>query len=86
MKKVILSVVFVFASFAMVNANSNIETIENSNSIDIAEGTPSDCVRSSRNATLAIAEEFDWDVSSGGSELEFALDVYMVIYEDCLNN
>ncbi len=86
MKKIFLSIVFVFASFAMVNANSNIETIENSNSIDIAEGTPSDCVRTSRNATIAIARAFDWDISSGGSELEFALDVYMVIYQDCLDN
>ncbi|NEW79153.1 MAG: hypothetical protein GZ086_06930 [Gelidibacter sp.] len=70
----------------MVNANSNTEIIENIDSIDLAEGTPSDCVRSSRNAVLTIADDFGWDVSSGGSEFDFAMDIYMSIYTDCLGN
>ncbi|HSQ46832.1 MAG: hypothetical protein Q7J19_07320 [Lutibacter sp.] len=86
MKKIILSMVFVFASVAMGNANSNVEIVENINSNNSVDGTPSECVRSSRNATLALADEFGWDVSSGGTELSFALDVYMIIYLDCLNN
>lgn len=70
----------------MVNANSNIEKIENVNSINIAEGSPSDCVRSARNATLALANAYDWDISSSGDEFEFALEVYMIMYLDCLEN
>ena len=78
--------VFVFASVAMGNANSNVEIVENINSNNSVDGTPSECVRSSRNATLALADEFGCDVSSGGTGLSFALDVYMIIYLDCLNN
>lgn len=86
MKKIILSIVFVFASFAMVNANSNIEKIENVNTKDIAEGSPSDCVRSSRNATLALADAYGWDVSPDGEQFDFAMEIYMIMYKDCLEN
>lgn len=86
MKKLILSIVFAFASAAMVNANSNVEIVENINSNNSVDGTPSECVRSSRNATLALADEFGWDVSSGGTEFSFAMDVYMIMYLDCLDN
>lgn len=86
MKKITLSAMFVFVSLTFVNANSNTEITENLDSIDLIEGRPSDCVRSSRNATLALADEFGWDVSSGGSQFDFGMEVYMIMYRDCLNN
>lgn len=77
---------FVFASITMVNANSSSENLAIINDIILDDGSPSACVQSARNATLALAEAFEWDVSSGGSEFEFAMEVYMIMYLDCLNN
>lgn len=55
MKKIILSIVFVFASVAMVNANSNVKSIENYNDC----GAVYDIVwYSVMNYTM------DWDMAS----------------------
>lgn len=59
MKKIILSVVFVFASFAMMNASSNIEIFENSKQIALSE----DC--------LADAWDFGTWAGNGDSYSEW---------------
>lgn len=70
-----LIVAMLFATSSLVNANVSVE-----------ERTASDCVKSSRDAVEALAEEFGWDIHNGGSESEFAVKVFKTIYLDCYNN
>ncbi len=83
-KKIILGIVFVFATVSFTNAKTNVEKNDNINQVVLANGTPSDCVQSSRNATLALASAYGWDANGG--DKDFALEVYKIIYMDCLQN
>ncbi|MDX1830299.1 MAG: hypothetical protein R3342_12220 [Lutibacter sp.] len=84
MKKIILGIVFVFATVSLTNANDNIEKNDNINQVVLANGTPTECVESSKSATLALADAYGWDVH--GTDSAFAADVFLIIYQDCLNN
>ncbi len=75
MKKLILTLVFVFATILMINAKNEIQD----------DKSASDCVKSSRSSVEALADAYGWDIHNGGSESGFAVDVFMVLYQDCLN-
>lgn len=77
MKKIILGIVFVFASFTMVNANSNVEDkIENA----------SNCASYARGIILDAAENYNLDISRGGAHFEIMMEAYHAIYADCYYN
>lgn len=73
--------VFVFASIAMVNANSNVEIVENINSNNSVEYAR-DCVDKAIAATEAIAVCFGEDIR--GENQDYYLSVYMDLYEGCM--
>ncbi|SFS51820.1 hypothetical protein [Lutibacter maritimus] len=75
MKKIILSIVFVFASLAMVNANSSIEdkVVKVRDCVDQAMGNVE---------TVAMVNEED----IRGEYQDYYLELYMEFYLDCMAN
>jgi hypothetical protein len=77
MKKLILSLVFILAAgTTFMNANNEV--------LELEQRSPSDCVSSSRAAVEAIADAYNWDIHNGGAQSDFAVEVFMIIYTDCL--
>jgi len=75
MKKIILSIVFVFASFVMVNASSSIE--------DKVEGVR-ECVDQAVHNTEVVAW-YDGEDIRGENQDEY-LELYKGFYLDCMAN
>lgn len=93
MKKIFFSAVALvaFSSVSMANTiaveNDIKQTVIEENLLQTVEdGRPSECVQLARGAVLQAADEYNLDISRGGRDFEVMMDMYMLIYIDCLNN
>lgn len=73
MKKIVLGIVFVFATVTFVNANSNV----------VVKAERNSCVEKALNATKAIAECFGEDIR--GEHQDEYLAMYINLYEGCMS-
>jgi len=65
--------VFLFGMSSNTNVNAEVNTA-------------SQCVRQARSSVQALADEFGWDIGSGGAQSDFAVGVFMILYTNCLGN
>ncbi len=87
MKKIILGIVFVFASFTMVNASSDVEIKDKTESVEIVEkSSPSDCVGFARNLVLDHADAGGMDSSAGSDDYNYLMGLYHMLYSNCLED
>ena len=82
MKKTILVLAMVFATVGMANANESISK-EKTNFDD---GGASECAQFARGVILKAADEYNLDISRGGSHFELMMEAYHAIYLDCYTN
>ncbi len=75
MKKLVTTFAFILVISIMMSAKS----------VEIKKQDPSSCVSESRSRVEALAKKYGWDIHNGGSECELAVEVYMILYKDCLN-
>lgn len=79
MKKLILGMVFVFATGTMMNANSSIDGIVNTEIEDIQVlGCASECVSDAREGALEFSEDHT-DRGAGGDLMTY----YNMFYQSC---
>lgn len=71
MKKIILGIVFVFASFTMVNANSNVEILENEMRATTCE---------------EVAGNFSSLAYEAGISVVDCIEIYDIIMANCTEN
>ncbi len=83
MKKIILGIVFVFASITMVNANSNVELSNEKLVTEDAVVGVRECVDKALAYVGAIADEYDDDLN--GEWFEFYMETYMDQVNECMN-
>ncbi|QMU65175.1 MAG: hypothetical protein GKR88_13320 [Flavobacteriaceae bacterium] len=82
MKKLFLSIAFVFTAGIMMNVNSsNLKATETIKVTEIVN-----CASYARGIILNAAAEYNLDISRGGAHYELMMEAYHAIYADCYYN